>query len=70
MNNVLKSIIRSQDLLSFQQMSNIKGGSITNPVALENASDIGIEMSMDNNAPDAVEDDKRRQRPGGGVSTL
>jgi hypothetical protein len=62
--NSLKSILGSRALLSNIEITLIKGGAVTNPVALANASTTGI------NASTAAADDKRRSRPGGGVSTL
>lgn len=53
-NTLSLSLKQSMDVLTVSQMSLIKGGASTTIVAI---------------APSVTTDDKRRDRPGGGIST-
>jgi hypothetical protein len=57
--NALKGILYANELLSNSEMTSIIGGNNGNG----NGNAFGQEKQ-------ATDDDKRRQRPGGGVSTL
>lgn len=67
----IKKTLSNSRILSCSEMSHTKGGSNSLTKTVAKIIDASIELIESySNGNETVEDDKRRSRPGGGVSTL
>ncbi len=58
----------ANNTLSMRAMTLVKGGT-DNQNGAQNGSQLGSQIQNNNNVTNIMDDDKRRERPGGGITT-